>query len=72
MIAEDSVIADDHATDNAAFTDTIDVSISINSGSFVDSFTVGVSGVAATKSSSKNGGTFNLNSVKVKSTGIAP
>ena len=68
---ESSVIADDHATDDAAFTDTIDVSIIINGGSSADSFTVGVSGVAATKSTSKNGGSFDLNSVKVKSTGIA-
>jgi len=65
-----SVIANAHATDNAAFTDTIDVSISINSGVFTDSFTVGVSGVAVTKPTVKDGSTFDLNSVKVKSTGI--
>ena len=68
---EDSVIANDHATDNSTFNDTIDVSISVNSGAFVDSFTAGVSGTATTKASTKNGGSFNLNSVKVKGTGLA-
>jgi len=67
---ENSVVANGFATNNAPFTSDIHVSLVVN-GVSTDSFFIGVSGVATTKATSKNGGTFDLHSVKVKSTGFA-
>jgi hypothetical protein len=67
---ENSIIANAFATNNAAFTTNIDVSVVVD-GIHTDAFVVGVSGIATTKTTIKNGGTNDLDSVKLKSTGIA-
>jgi len=66
---EDSIITSAFASTNSAFTTNIDVAVVVD-GVHTDAFSVGVSGTATTKTAIKNGGTNELNSVKVKSTGI--
>jgi hypothetical protein len=69
---EVSPVANEHATDNSAFTDEFTVGINVNSSQYTDAFTGQVAGRAATKPTKKDGGTFDLNTVSCKSTGISP
>jgi hypothetical protein len=63
---ETSVIADNHASDNGPFTDTITAEIVI--GDSTNSTVFAISGTAKTKPVTKSGDEFDLNAVKLKGT----